>query len=75
MYVLFAVQIKFKYQNTASGQPERPGPLSHIYAIMIDDARPTPAASTQGPSHIDDLVDDAPSPAISAHSTLTRHSV
>ena len=37
----------FCFQN----ETPRPGnpnvrPLSHIYAIMIDDARPTPATST-----------------------------
>jgi hypothetical protein len=36
----------FCFQNTASAGNPNLLPLSHIYAIMIDDARPTPATST-----------------------------
>jgi hypothetical protein len=38
----------YSKHNVKTPRPGNPNvrPLSHIYAIMIDDARPTPATST-----------------------------
>jgi len=37
--------VLFAFKTPRPGNPNV-RPLSHIYAIMIDDARPTPATST-----------------------------
>jgi hypothetical protein len=42
--VLFAFKTPRRRATRTLPEPVRP--LSHIYAIMIDDARPTPASST-----------------------------
>jgi len=46
--VLFVSFLHLSKHNVKTPRPGNPNvrPLSHIYAIMIDDARPTPAAST-----------------------------